>query len=442
MALIYGDVRNWRFDLVDEAGNIARARKDALLGFEEDLDASGVPPPWQWQGEAAFAAQREIRRLVDRATDIVAQASAVQRALYEAADAVRALQHQVDETDTLAGVNQFVITSQGEVVDNAAPLPDPESAAMAHEFAEIRGYRKQIRDDLIARLERIMVHASEIDRKLADTLTKAAAGEISDGGATSLAEADLSGVTEDGHYQTGPPQTPEIERDDDFEYNSKNSSPGDFISKAQWLAKLRAAQALRPDLDDATSFYEHYWSNTGEPREFDYEEAYAEDSGIRGGVDAEIARAQAAAEELIRNGHTNFPMTGEATTVAGAHYPVTENWQKAVGGYQIWSSADVQVDGNTVTMEIAVHGEDRYNFNRGEADIATEIPDEENGRFTEIGWAQPFNTHGDLTRTVTWELGDAGNPEITPPPGDRGDREPPRGERDRGPTPDNPRERR
>lgn len=184
--------------------------------------------------------------------------------------------------------------------------------------------------------------------------------------------------------------------------------------------------------------YEHYWSNTGEPREFDYDEAYDDDSGIRAGVDTEIARAAAAAEELIRDGHTDFSMTGDASTVSGDHYPTTENWQKAVGGYQIWSHSDVRLEANTVTMEITVEAEDRYNFNRGESDIATGTPDETNGRFTEVGWAQPFDTHGELTRTVTWELHD---PPQQPGAPDGGDDEPRGRDRERGSTPDNPRER-
>jgi hypothetical protein len=440
MALTYGDVRTWNADLVDEAGNTVRQRKDALLAFEDDLDASGVPSFWQWRGEAASRARGTVRRLVDRATDLVAEVSAVQRALYEASDGILTLQNQVAEAEALARANQFAIAADGAVVDNAAPLPDPQSPAIAREYAEVQRYRSQISGELAESIVRIMTRAGEIDQGLAEVMGLAAAGEISDGGVTSLAEADLSEVTEDGHYQIGPPETPEIERDDDFEYNSKDSSPGDFIKKAEWLAKLRAAQLGMPHLDDATAFYEHYWDNDGEPREWDYEEAHSEDSGIRAGVDAEIARAQAAAEELIRNGHTDFPMTGQATNVAGEHYPVTENWQKAVGGYQVWSSSDVRVDGNTVTMEITVHGEDRYNFNRGESDIATGTADEENGRFTEIGWAQPFDTSGELTRTVTWQLGDAGDADVSSPPADGG-REPPRGERDRGSTPDNPRER-
>jgi hypothetical protein len=56
-------------------------------------------------------------------------------------------------------------------------------------------------------------------------------------------------------------------------------------------------------------------------------------------------------------------------------------------------------------MEVTVHAEDRYNFNRGDEDIATKAPDDENGRFAELGWAKSFDVNGSVTRTVTWELG-------------------------------------
>ena len=115
-------------------------------------------------------------------------------------------------------------------------------------------------------------------------------------------------------------------------------------------------------------------------------------------------------------------------------YPESENWQKTIGGYQQWSSADVHVENGQVTMTVTVHAEDYYNFNPNQADIASGAGDNENGRFTEIGWAKPFDTHGTITKTVTWEVGH--------PPGEPGEDREPRGSgRDRGPTPDNPRER-
>ena len=180
-------------------------------------------------------------------------------------------------------------------------MPQPQSRFEAEELAEIQQHRARVSAELDHEIQWIMTRAGEIDRTLADVMTKAAAGAISDGGVTSLAAADATQVTEDGHYKIGDPEKPHIESDDDFAYDSKDSNWRDHLNKAEWLAKLRGAQ-IAGHLPDGTAMYEHYWKNTGEAKEFDYEKAYAEDSGVRAGVDQEIVRAQAAAEELIRAG--------------------------------------------------------------------------------------------------------------------------------------------
>ncbi|MGH3916759.1 MAG: hypothetical protein ACRDTC_25600 [Pseudonocardiaceae bacterium] len=437
MVLTYGDVRKWNANAVDGTGNTVRQCKETLLGLEDDLAVTAVAG--SWSGDAATAARHELRKLNDRAEHLFAEAGSVQRALYDASDGVRILQHAVQDADAKAAANQYTITSDGTIRDDAPPMPRPQSRFEAQEMADIQQHRTRVKVELDHEIQRIMIQADEIDRTLANVMTKAAAGAISDSGATSLATADVTQITEDGHYRIGDPEKPHIERDDDFEYDSKDSNWRDQLNKLEWLAKLRGAQALGR-LPDGTAMYEHYWHNTGEPKEFDYEKAYGDDSGVRAGVDHEIVRAQAAAEELIRAGNTNFSMTGQASAVPDEYYPQTENWQKAIGGYQVWSHGDVRVDGNTVTMEITVRGEDRYNFNGGQNDIATGASDNENGRFTEIGWAKPFDTHGSLTRTVTWQLGDV--PDPPQPPAGGPDDEPRGRERDRGPTPDNPRERR
>ena len=39
-----------------------------------------------------------------------------------------------------------------------------------------------------------------------------------------------------------------------------------------------------------------------------------------------------------------------------------------------------------------------YNFNPGKSDIVSGTPDDENGRFSELGWAKEFRTYGALTK--------------------------------------------
>lgn len=209
-------------------------------------------------------------------------------------------------------------------------------------------------------------------------------------------------------YQEGPPQRPEIEWDEDFEYDSREPTWDDWKARAEWEAKRRGARALRPDLDDGLDMYDHYWEGNGEPVTFDYEEAAREDPAIAQNINDETARTIAAVDEMAQGrGDGSFQITGPASGTD--HYPETENWQKAVGGYQQWSSANVTVKDGMVTMEITVHAEDYYNFNKEQGDIASGTPDEENGRFTEVGWARPFESSGTVTRTVTWPVG-------SPPP--------------------------
>ncbi|MEO7447861.1 MAG: WXG100 family type VII secretion target [Humibacillus sp.] len=208
-------------------------------------------------------------------------------------------------------------------------------------------------------------------------------------------------------YDFGDPKKPEIAWDEGFTYDSKDSNWRDHIAKLEWMAKLEGGRIVKSDLDDATAMYAHYWDNNGDPVRFDYEEGYKEDASIAANVNGEVARTAAAVDEMVRNGNTSFNMTGDAHPSTA--YPESENWQKTIGGYQQWSSADVTVADGQVSMQVTVHAEDYYNFNPNQSDIASGAGDNENGRFTEIGWAKPFPSSGEVTRTITWPVG-------TPPP--------------------------
>jgi len=309
---------------------------------------------------------------------------------------------------------------------------------------------------LIARLTRERAHAEQVLDGVADGVagmlgrgpndedwqTMSAAGALP---AMPLPSVPGAGPGEPGgpQFVIGPPTTPSFTWDNDFPYDpDASASIGDHLSWIKWMAKLRGGQALRSDLDDATQAYRHYMDGSGDPLWIDYEEAYNEDEAIRRAVDNEIISAQQWAERLARrSGQTSFSMTGDpslASALAGA-YPSSENWQKTLGDHQIWSSADVRVDGNRVTMTVTVNAADHYNFNRDENDIATGASDNENGRFAELGWAKGFDTNGQVTREISWLLGEAGEGEVldSGDPGRNPGREDREDERDSG-DPDRP----
>ncbi|WP_410871254.1 hypothetical protein [Nocardia sp. A7] len=248
-------------------------------------------------------------------------------------------------------------------------------------------------------------------------------------------------VSPDGRYRLGDPKRPGVKHDDTFIYNSKDSNFQDWLDKQKWQAKLLGGEYIKSELDDATALYRHYWDNNGERMKFDYNEAYKEDPSVRSAVDTEIASTAAAADYFARTGNKDFAITGDPTTARTS----TENWQKAIGGHQQWSHANVRVEGNRVVMDVTVEAEDYYNFDKGKSDIATGAPDSQNGRFAEIGWAKPFESHGSVTRTVSWELGqppssatttDTSNPDRNPGREDRSDG---RDDGDNGRMPDNDR---
>jgi hypothetical protein len=420
MSLTYADVRSWDGAALGSVGESVSQGRRRLFDLEDELDASRVMWSFSWQGRAADAARGRIARLTDRGEHLVAEVSMVQRAVLAAADAVTGLARNVDQAESNATANSFTITDTGEVRD-AEPLPasDPGHADRAKALTALETF-----------VGDILRTATEIDTALAGVLDSAAEGKVSDQGATSFGDADYTQETADGHYRIGPPDPPEITFDEDFDYDSQDSDWRDHLAKLEWMAKLRAGQ-LRGDLPDGTRMYEHYWGNSGDPVTFDLGEAGRDDANVSRNTQEEVNRARAAAEELIRNGNTDFDFTGDPS--AARNYPDTENWAKAVGGYQQWSHGHVSVDGDQVTMTVTVNAEDRYNFNRGQADIATGAGDNENGRFTEIGWARPFDVHGETTQTVTWTVGDP------PPPLDPVDGNDRDYGRERDDTPDNPR---
>lgn len=232
-------------------------------------------------------------------------------------------------------------------------------------------------------------------------------------------EAHPNGPTWEEHlngYRVGSPDRPDIEYDDDFPFESKKGEDGigDHLSLAEWKAKLRGAQLVRTDLDDSLALYEHYLGASGDPMSVDYEEGYQEDAAIRENVDSEILASQASVQQMIEDGQEDFSFTGPAATHSA--YPETENWQKTLGGYQQWSSGDVEVDENgRARMVVTVHVEDQYNFNAGQSDIASGAPDSANGRFSELGWAQGFNVTGEVQRVVEWDVDDPDDVTISAP---------------------------
>jgi len=168
---------------------------------------------------------------------------------------------------------------------------------------------------------------------------------------------------------------------------------------------------LDVDFSDATATYAHYRGNTGEDLTIDLKKAYNDDVGIKMNIDNEILRTQQNVEALrAKSQLNNFNVSG------GLHptinypeygYPsVTENWQKALGGFNTWSYSEVKYENGEYQIKITVNSLDRYNFDKGKSDLGSGTPDDVNGRFEALGWAKSFDTKGQMTFEVKWKEGE------------------------------------
>src|SRR5690606_35844215 len=121
----------------------------------------------------------------------------------------------------------------------------------------------------------------------------------------------------------------------------------------------------------------------------------------------------AALEFSDRTGKTGFTMqtAGIAISTSNSRYPYpgTENWQKAIGAHVIWIEAEVKaiIEDKKRNFEVnmTIRAEDRYNFNPGAADIATGIPDSDNGIFEITGLGKEFDGSASLKRRVVFHAG-------------------------------------
>ncbi|MES3151118.1 hypothetical protein [Sphingomonas faeni] len=226
-------------------------------------------------------------------------------------------------------------------------------------------------------------------------------------------------------YFVGSPRRPEIRHDNGFlgRFPPRSPTPADRRHYATWQGRLELAEAAqgvpfapKNDIPDALAAYRHFLTGRGAARTFSYERYVANDASGRTTLRSAILEAMAAAYDLHRAGAAadggSFSFTGSAIgcggTTGGFPYPATENWQKAIGAHSIWISGDVAVEPDVksgtphFTLTLVIHAEDRYNFNPGAADIATGIPDDENGVFEITGLAKQYMNAATLTRRVAW----------------------------------------
>ena len=226
-----------------------------------------------------------------------------------------------------------------------------------------------------------------------------------------------------GVYRMGPAVRPKIAHDAGFSAFPKRAPElADYWELLKWRIMLEGAEATRSDLSDATAAYRHYLEGDGKERSFDYERYVMNDASGQATLRNALLDAQDAALTLWQSGGKprSFLFSGPVIPCGAPYtvfprlsalfpYPATENWQKAIGAHSIWLSGAVSVQPDPARvrdpefkLSLLVTAEDYYNFNPGQADIASGIPDSANGIFEVVGFAKGYPQSGVLRRAFSW----------------------------------------
>ncbi|GIF67341.1 hypothetical protein Ais01nite_53760 [Asanoa ishikariensis] len=214
MTVGYDDVRKWDAGALDKSATELRGRRDKLVGLQDELDEARTLP--DWRGAAGEGARNSLGVTRNNAEILVAELSAVERALKTASDDVTVLRSRVANNDSLADSYQFRIGADGAIVDTAPAEPPPTSRIEAEERAEAQRHRATIRRQLEQETKAILATANTIDAALAAVMRLAQDRKISDHEATTLADArkggeldaqvsELEQALRDAGLLTGPP---------------------------------------------------------------------------------------------------------------------------------------------------------------------------------------------------------------------------------------------
>lgn len=258
---------------------------------------------------------------------------------------------------------------------------------------------------------------------------------------TSSSSVTVGGTT----FEIGPNKRPDIQHDNGFLQN--RADPDDPVPQPTrepteaevdyynserrragiggFIAGIPGAGFFdsRADLDHALPAYQHFLNGEGADRTFNYEAFLKDDASGQTVRDSALSDVRTAGDQLYADlddqvgtepgSQITFQMRSDAFTVGGSSrfpYPDTEDWQKAIGGHSAWTSSEVTVtrqeDGSLMAVaDVTIHAEDRYNFNPGQADIATGAPDSERGVLEETGLAQQYTQTGEAEFQTAWIIG-------------------------------------
>ena len=170
--------------------------------------------------------------------------------------------------------------------------------------------------------------------------------------------------------------------------------------------------------DNAIPAYRHFLEGNGADRTFDMDDYLTSDPAGQVVEQSLLEDASTATDFALNDLATSgdlpvgepvaFTITSDTVTTSETSifypYPSTTDWQRTVGGMQVWTTTDVvatrQPDGTVdVSTSTTIHGEDRYNFNWNQQAIDNGEPDWLRGRLELGDLAHQYTQTGSTDRT-------------------------------------------
>lgn len=215
-------------------------------------------------------------------------------------------------------------------------------------------------------------------------------------------QADSCNAVDSFWFSKGSGPRPTIDWDNGYPFNA--AAVPTSADRWNYVYYGMGGFLRQADIPDGARAYLHYRDKSGADLQVDYQKAIDEDIGIKIAYDKQIINVLQAINRMHDGAEQTFTFYSNESPLVGK--PTTENWQKALGGHRIWSTGTVTYDETAclLSAEITTEMEDFYNFNKGQVDIATGLPDNDNGRMEVLGWAKSFFSRGSVTTTETLNL--------------------------------------
>ncbi|SHG23761.1 DUF6973 domain-containing protein [Streptoalloteichus hindustanus] len=167
----WAEIRNWQPDVIGQVGDHLAEQNKLVIGLQAELDGGR---PAGWTGDAAEAAESDLRARRQALEELAARLSAAVKIIDDTEQSVRALVRSIEAMEEHAGRNGYRIEN-GQVVETGGSGGFLTAATLQVE------------------VQTILAQAGTIDTELNSVLDRILSGEIDDAGATTLAAAAAAG---------------------------------------------------------------------------------------------------------------------------------------------------------------------------------------------------------------------------------------------------------